>query len=127
MVKKRLGEFQNRLESTSKTVQRLLRLVWAMDPRVFMLAIFTATVPAVIPFINAYIYKLVIDTVIAGIDSGAVNMDHLMMLFASRVVTYFLQDALYSTQSFIEQILWTRFPILIHPLLRLLLRTALRL
>lgn len=114
IVKKRLQELPNRLRNTSRVVRRLLSLVWEMDRRVFVLAIFTATLPAVIPFVNAYIYKLVIDTVIAGIDGGAVDMRHLMVLFGSRVITYFLQDALYSTQSFIEQMLWTRFPMLIQ-------------
>lgn len=113
-VKQRLKEIPKRLRSTTKTVRRLLSLVWGMDKRVFILAIFTATLPAVIPFANAYIYKLVIDAVIAGIESGNVNMEHLMVLLGSRIATYFIQDAVYSTQSFIEQMIWTRFPMLIQ-------------
>lgn len=114
MLKKRLDEAAKRVAQTSTTVKRLMKLVWIMDHRVFILGFFTVTVPAVIPFVNAYIYKLVIDAVIAGTESGRVDYDRLITLLCVRIVTYFVQDAIYSTQSFLEQMIWTRFPMLIQ-------------
>lgn len=106
----KLREYPDRLKMTVKIVKKLIALVWVMDRRVFSAAVFAAVLPAVIPFINAYIYKLVIDTVLADIDSGEVNMERLAMLFGFRIATFFVQDALFSTQTFIDQMLWTRFP-----------------
>ena len=38
---------------------------------------------------------------------------HIMLLVA-RVVTYFIQDAAFSTQTYVERLLWTKFPIYLN-------------
>ncbi len=97
--------------------KRLLALIWQKERSVFLATCVAITIPGIIPFINAYIYKLIIDQVIAGIDAGSVSVYQLMNLLIARVFTYFLQDAAFSTQNYAEKLLWTKFPIHLNALI----------
>jgi len=104
-----------RAVETFSICKRLVGMIWDMDKRLLIGAILSALVPSIIPFVNAYIYKLVIDAVIAGLsDPTAIDMQHIVLLLVSRIVTYFLQDAAFSTQSYVERLLCTRFPIYLN-------------
>jgi len=106
-----------RLRTSATISKRLLSLIWEKERAVFVATCIGVTVPGVIPFVNAYIYKLIIDQVIAGIDAGSVSVYQLTGLLAARVVTYFLQDAAFSTQNYAEKLLWTKFPIHLNALI----------
>ncbi|MBU1123384.1 ABC transporter ATP-binding protein/permease, partial [Patescibacteria group bacterium] len=109
---------KQKLERASETFaisKRLVGMIWDMDKRLLIFATISALVPSVIPFVNAYIYKLVIDAVIAGLSNpAAIDMHHIVILLISRIVTYFLQDAAFSTQNYVERLLWTKFPIYLN-------------
>jgi len=106
-----------RLRTSATISKRLLSLIWEKERAVFVATCIGVTVPGVIPFVNAYIYKLIIDQVIAGIDAGSVSVYQLTGLLTARVVTYFLQDAAFSTQNYAEKLLWTKFPIHLNALI----------
>ncbi|MBU2213877.1 ABC transporter ATP-binding protein/permease [Patescibacteria group bacterium] len=102
----------HRAQETFAVSKRLTGMIWDMDKRLFLGAVVSALVPSIIPFVNAYIYKLVIDAIIVGLsDPMAIDMQHFVALLVARIVTYFLQDAAFSTQGYVERLLWTKFPI----------------
>ncbi|MFA5800177.1 MAG: ABC transporter ATP-binding protein [Candidatus Peribacteraceae bacterium] len=104
-----------RAKETFAVCRRLTGMIWDMDKRLFIVSVLSALVPSVVPFVNAYIYKLIIDTVIAGLgDPTTINVRSIVLLLATRIVTYFLLDAAFSTQHYMERLLWTRFPIYLN-------------
>lgn len=101
----------HRTRDAYRVSRRLLGMIWAMDRRLFLAAFAAVFVPAVVPFVNAYIYKLIIDVVIESLAGSAAETRELVLLLIARVVTYFIQDAAFSTQTYVERLLWTKFPI----------------
>lgn len=94
---------------------RLLKLIWSIDHWLFIGTLISTVIPGVIPFINIYIYKLVIDLVVVTITAGtAVDFSKLYFLIGLRVATYFAQDAAFRTQGFLERLYWTKFPIYLN-------------
>ena len=103
------------MKETYAVSRRLVGMLWGMDKRLVAIAVTSALIPGAIPFANAYIYKLIIDAIIAGLsDQAAIDISSIAVLLVLRVVTYFLQDAAFSTQYYVERLLWTRFPIFLN-------------
>lgn len=88
-----------RLKTTLSTSLRLLRLIYSIDKCLLMGSALAIMIPATVPFINMYIYKLVIDAVVK-IASGELsfNPQQFYPLLTLRVATYFIQDAAFRTQ-----------------------------
>lgn len=93
-----------------KTSKQLLGLLWTIDKWLFIGSLISVSIPAIIPFVNAYIYKLIIDLIIVGL-SHPFNFSQLYLLIAIRVATLFIQDAAFSAQTYFEMLLWTKFPV----------------
>lgn len=109
--KKNIADFK----ASFVTAKRLLGLLWETDKWLFLGTTVAVSIPAIIPFVNAYIYKLIIDLVVTSLTSASVfNFQGLYILIGIRVVSLFIQDAAYSFQSYLELILWTKFPIKIY-------------
>jgi ATP-binding cassette subfamily B protein len=109
--------FKNSLNSvqvTYKVFIKVLHLIWGIDKRIFIMTALSTIIRAIIPFINAYIYKLLIDAVIMGINTNAIDTTYLIRLFAYRMIMYFVQRIMFSTHSLIGKIIWTRLPIVIE-------------
>lgn len=107
----------NQLKETFWVSFRLLKLVWGVDKFLFWGTLISTTVPAVIPFINIYIYKLVIDLVVKSITSNQTpDYQYLYSLIALRLLTYFIQEAAFRTQGFVERLFWTKVPITLNEL-----------
>lgn len=104
---KKVSEFKT-IFGVSK---RLLTLLWSIDKSLFIVSVISASIPAIIPFVNAYIYKLIIDLIIVGINSSVFNYNQLYLLLGIRVGTLFLQDAAFSAQNYFEMLLWTKLPV----------------
>lgn len=102
-------------KETFAICRRLTGMIWDMDKRVFIVSVISALVPSIVPFVNAYIYKLIIDMVVAVLrDPTTINIRYIVVLLATRIVTYFLLDASFSTQHYMERLLWTKFPIYLN-------------
>lgn len=101
----------NELKDTFKTSVKVLKLVWNVDKLMFLGSVVTFAIPAITPFINIYIYKLVIDLVIETINSGVFNPNQFYPLIAFRIGSSFAQDLSFSTQQYINRLLWTKIPI----------------
>lgn len=101
-----------RLKETVVVSSKILKLVWKIDSKLLSISLISVLIPAVIPFINIYIYKLVIDLIVA-IISGNADFDPFKFypLIAFRLLTYFIQDSAFRTQNLVERLLWTKVPI----------------
>lgn len=101
----------NEVKEAVKTSARLLKLVWDIDRRLFIVTFLVTIIPSVVPFINLYIYKLVIDLVIKSLETGVLNPSVFYPLIALRFLTAFLQDASFRSQDFFGRLMWTKVPI----------------
>ncbi len=107
----------NQLKETFWVSYRMLKLVWSVDKLLFLGTVVSTIAPAIIPFINIYIYKLVIDLVVKSITSNqAPDYSYLYFLIALRMVTYFVIEVAFKTQSFVERLFWTKVPITLNEL-----------
>jgi ATP-binding cassette, subfamily B, bacterial len=102
------------VKQTFVTSKRLLILVWNIDPKLFTVSVVAILIPAIVPFINIYIYKLLIDQVVAIVGGAPFNPNLFYPLILIRVLTYFFQDAAFRTQNLVERLLWTKVPIYIN-------------
>ena len=101
----------NEFKTTLKTTKRLLHLLWRVDRWLFIGSAVSVSVPAIIPFVNAYIYKLIIDLVVNAATGLPFRYDQLYLLIATRALTLFIQDAAFSAQHYFDMLLWTKFPV----------------
>lgn len=103
---KKFAEFK----TTFKASKRLLTLLWTIDKWLFVGSLISTSIPAIIPFVNAYLYKLIIDLIVAGVSNTTFDYSQLSLLIGIRMATLFIQDAAFSAQSYFEMLLWTKFP-----------------
>lgn len=108
---KKSKERISQLKLTFRVVVRMMKMIWNIDRRLFILASIFYLIPAGIPFVNAYIYKLIIDAVVHLVSTGSTDITSLFPLIGFRILTYFAQDISHNTQGMIERILFTKFPI----------------
>ena len=100
----------SRLRLTAKTSFGLLRMVWDFDKKILLGSLTSVSLTAIIPFANAYIYKLIIALVIASTGSVTFNFNQLYLLIGLRVFIQILQSSAYNLQDYASSLLWTRFP-----------------
>lgn len=98
------------IKDTIRVSWRTLKLVWSVDHWLFLGTFITTLIPGVVPFVNLYIYKLVIDMVIKQIATGF-DPATFYPLLGLRVLTYFGQSAAYRTQSYLERLLFLKVPV----------------
>jgi len=106
-VNKLFGKFKNTLSTTF----RLLKIYWEYDKKIFLGNLFFVTLPSLIEFVNAYIYKLIIDLVIGSVNGAPTKMSTLYWLLGARVGTFLVQDLSFSLQKHFNNLLWTKFPL----------------
>lgn len=111
LVQKGVSKFKGQLKDTLSVSWRLTKVVWGIDKWLFLANLVAVVIPAVVPFVNIYIYKLVINLVIKMVNSGTLDPSKFYPLLGLRIATYFLQDAAFETQSYIERLMWTKAPI----------------
>lgn len=104
------------IKQVAQTTWNLLKLIWSID-RWLLLGVAVATlIPAFLPFINIYIYKLVIDKVVSVVSGAPLEITSFYPLIALRIATYFLQEVSFRTQGFMGRLLWTKAPMIISQL-----------
>lgn len=90
--------------------KRLLGFLWETDKWILLGNITALTIPAVIPFVNAYIYKLIIDLIVKA-QNTPFDYSQLYKLLALRFVTLCIQNLAFSLQSFMDNLIWTKIPV----------------
>lgn len=106
----------NQFRDTLKTSSKLLAVVWNEDKFIFFGLLITSIIPAVIPFVNIYIYKLIIDYIVLAVQLGLSDFSGLYLLLSFRIITYFIQDANFSAQEYFSKVMRYRIPIKLNDL-----------
>jgi ATP-binding cassette subfamily B protein len=97
---------------------RMLNLVWQTDKWLFLGSFIVIMIPGITPFINIYIYKLIIDLVVhAATSSSSFNFTQLYLLLGFRILSLFVTNFSFRTQFFIERLLWSKVPIRLNQLI----------
>jgi ATP-binding cassette subfamily B protein len=107
----------SQIKETSRISWRLLKLVWEIDKGLLCVTTVATLVPGALPYINFYIYKLIIDLVAASIGGAQFDYQRLYFLIFIRVLTYFAQSIANLTQDLIERLLWMKIPIRLNEMI----------
>ncbi len=102
------------LSRSYKTSKRLLLLLWSVDKGLFVGSFVFAGIPAILPFVNAYVYKLIIDLIINATNGAPFNIALLTTFITIRIFSLFLQDVAFSLQEYYDKLLWTKFPVYLY-------------
>lgn len=105
------------IKQATRTSVDIIKLIWSIDKWLLLGAYIATTIPAIVPFINIYIYKLVIDLVVKIVAGGEFNAAQFYPLIGFRLLTFFIQDASFRTQDFMSRLLWTKVPIKLNQLI----------
>jgi hypothetical protein len=62
-------------------------LLWEVDRWLLIGSVIAASVPAVMPFVNAFIYKIVIDLLVEGVQTNVFDYQQFYILIGLRVAT----------------------------------------
>src|ERR1035437_5988720 len=101
----------NKVFDVVKTSKRLLIFLWKIDKALFLSSLTVAIVPAFIPFVNAFIYKLLIDMIVGSLGHSYFNFQMLYFLMALRLIMYIIQEIFFSLQNYIDLMVWTKLPV----------------
>jgi ABC-type multidrug transport system fused ATPase/permease subunit len=110
------GEKFGQIKDAFTTSFKMLKIIWGVDKRLFIGAFIATVVPAIVPFINIYIYKLVIDMVVQVAGGAPFDINQFYILIGLRLLTYFVTEATFRAQDFISKLLWTKVPIYLNQL-----------
>jgi ATP-binding cassette subfamily B protein len=92
-------KFINSFKTSSKTSRRLLGVLWQEDKKLFIASIVAVVIPAIIPFINFYIYDLMINFIVSVISGHHHSYDLIYFLISLRMLTLFISDAANTAQN----------------------------
>lgn len=99
---------------TAANVFKMIQIIWNVDRWLFLGSAIAILIPAIVPFINIYIFKLVVDQVVKVIAGAPFNPAQFYPLLVTRLVTYFAQDVAFRTQNLMSRLLWTKVPIALN-------------
>lgn len=104
----------SRFRQTLTTSFRLLGLLWSIDKWLLSANALAVTIPALIPFAFAYIFKLVIDQVVLSVSAGSIDFNRFTVLFAIGFAIYTIQSLAFSVQDYLHRLLYTKIPISLY-------------
>lgn len=105
-----------RFKQTITTSARLLELLWTIDKWLLLANAVAVTIPALVPFAFAYIFKLVIDQVVLSVSLSVIDFNKFILLFAAGFSIYTIQSLAFSAQDFFHRLLYTKIPISLYQL-----------
>lgn len=117
MFEETKSEKITQVKDTISTSWKLIKLVWSVDWKLFLGSLVAVLIPAVIPFINIYIYKLVIDLVVSVVGGEVFNPNNFYPLIGLRLATYFIQSLAFNLQGLIERVFWLKVPIYLNKII----------
>ncbi len=89
-------------------------LLWSIDKWLLISNAVAVSIPALIPFAFAYIFKLVIDQVVLSISQGSIDFNKFILLFAAGFAVYTIQSLAFSAQDYLHRLLYTKIPISLY-------------
>ena len=106
-----------RFKQTLATSFRLLGLLWSIDKWLLLANAVAVTIPALVPFAFAYIFKLVIDQVVLSVSQGLVDFNKFSIIFAAGFTIYIIQSLAFSAQDYFNRLLYTKIPISLYQII----------
>lgn len=103
-----------RFKQTATTSLRLLVLLWSIDKWLILANAAAVTIPALIPFAFAYIFKLLIDEVVLSISTGNINYNNFVLFIGTGFAVYTVQSLAFSAQDYFNRLLYTKIPISLY-------------
>ena len=100
-----------RASETFTVSRKLLYLVWQIDKLLFVGTVIAILIPAIIPFITAYIFKLIIDQVALTLTGQILDLNYLWLLFGSLFITNYIQRLAFTFQNYTMKIFYIKIPI----------------
>lgn len=114
MFKFNYSEKIGKFKQTIATSSRLLGLLWSIDKWLLMANALAVTIPALIPFAFAYIFKLLIDQVVLSLSSSSIDYNRFTLLISAGFVVYTVQSLAFSAQDYLHRLLYTKVPISLY-------------
>lgn len=93
---------------------KLMRLVWQAERWILVGTLVAVMVPAIVPFINAYIFKLIIDLVAASLVGASFDYSKLYLYLGIFLVTSFTGRMAFAFQVFSQKIFFIKLPLFIN-------------
>ena len=106
----------DRFKKTLITSRNITVLYWNIDKKLFIVNAIVIVIPAILPFVNAYLYKLIIDFLIKSFSTQIVQTEQLVVLLSLRFITLLIQDFSFSIQTYVEQLLYYKIPAHVYQL-----------
>jgi len=107
-------ERKERIRNVWKTSLRLVKLVYTAEPFLFCLFLGVSLLPGILPFVSSYVYKLIIDTVVAILSGNEASLWNLSVFIGIAALIYMFQNIIFNIQSYVEVLLYTKIPILLN-------------
>lgn len=101
----------SQIKAAATTSSRLLMLIWKIHKGLVIAVAISIVIPGIVPFANAYIFKLIVDLIVESLRGAAFNYSTLYWLLGIRLFTYFFQEIAFTTQLYFERLLWIKVPI----------------
>lgn len=94
----------------------VLKIAWKTDRPLFMAYVITSLIPSFFPVITAYLYKLIIDTVVSIISGGVLTYSVLYEYIIFAAIFQVFVSSIHTINSYVELLLYTKLPIHINQL-----------
>jgi ABC-type multidrug transport system fused ATPase/permease subunit len=117
-IKKTLADIKfSQVKDTFWVSFRMLKVVWNIDHKLFLASVVGILIPGIVPFVNLYIYKLLIDAVVAVVAGATFDPYVFYPLIIARIISYFAQSEAFRVQGLVERLLWTKVPIYLNQII----------
>lgn len=103
-----------KLRDTVKTALKLIALFWTIDRWLFSLNVVAIFTTAVIPFLTAYIFKLLIDKIILVISGAPADRWLFIALLMSGLTMFVIQSIALSVENHIGRLLQVKVPLSLY-------------
>ncbi len=95
---------------------KLMKLVWLAERWVLVGTLVAVLIPAIIPFVNAYIFKLVIDLAAASFAGGSFDYSKLYLYMGIFLGVSYIGRMAFTYQAFSRKIFYIKLPLFINQL-----------
>ncbi len=107
---RRIPKF-DQVNRTFSVCSKLIKIVWKSEKFLFLLSLGAVLIPAIVPFIDAYIFKLIIDSVAESLTTSVVNYNYLFTLIGFIFVVSYIQRLSFTIQDYTTKIFYIKLPI----------------
>ncbi len=108
-----------RIKTTIVTSWRLLGLLWSIDKWLLLGNMAAVSVPAVVPLLIGYIFKLLIDQVVLIASGKPADNNLIILIIVAGFSTYVLQSLAFSAQDYLVRLIYTKVPVSLYNMILL--------